>query len=351
MYLNNLKIVNFRKIEKLNLLFNKTNLFIGDNAVGKTSVLEAIYYLAYTKSFKADYKNVVNFNGEFIKLEGNNLKDLLVIDTGSKTKITVDGILVTKKTDYIGSLLVLLYSPTDNVLVKAEPSYKRRFINMTYGLLDNKYLDDLNMYNKILKNRNILLKESKDLILLDIITEDLVKYNEIIKEKRTSFIELINSKIVDIHKTIASQDEELKLEYVTTNNIKEKLDKTREYDLVTGTTNSGIHRDNLKFKINGKDASDFASTGQIRTILLSLNLALLEIIYEAKGTYPLLLLDDCFNEIDKTRIKNFINLLGKKQVQVFITGTDENIINEIEKHDMKVFYMSNGCVTKEENYE
>lgn len=347
--LEELKISNFRIISDLEATFTKKNIFIGDNAQGKTAILEAIYYLAFTKSFRGKSKQALQFEKAFLKIAGKTDEyTLKLIETANDIKLSKNDVVIRKRTNYIGNLLVLLFSPNDLELVSSEPSYKRKFINMTYGLLDNQYLDDLNMYNRLLKERNIILKETKlDFIMLDLLTASLVEYHDKIHQKRKKFIDDINFIIKDIHKSLA--DESLVLEYISEDNLADRLKEKQAYDILTKTTNYGVHRDNIKFYLNGLDANLFASQGQIRTILLSLNLALINYIKESKKKYPILLLDDVFSELDANRIKNLFAYLNE-EIQVFITATDLKQIKDIDFKDTKVFEINDGAIIKETYY-
>ncbi len=357
MYIKKLNITNFRNYNTENLEFNKhANIFIGNNAQGKTSILEAIYVLAFTKSHRvfkdvsfikndAEYAKInslINLNKKDIEL------DIVVSKLGKKAKY--NQIELDKLSEYLGLLNVVIFAPEDLDLVKGNPKTRRKFLDLEIGQISKDYIYNLQNYKKILKQRNDLLKSmqkkvTKDLMLLDVITDQIVDYQTYIMVKRREFIKKIETFSQKHYKTLSSSDDLLNIEYIPSieENIKEEYIAKYQYDIITGTTNIGIHRDELEFFINKHQLKTHGSQGEQRTAVLAIKLALIDFIYLYKKEYPILLLDDVLSELDKIRQNNLLEYISR-DIQTFITTTDLSEIDIQKIDNYQMFHIENGAI-------
>jgi len=357
MYLKTLNITNFRNYNSEKLVFNKhANIFIGNNAQGKTSILEAIYVLAFTKSHRV-FKDVsfIKIDAEYAKINSLiNLNekdielDIVVSKLGKKAKY--NQIELEKLSEYLGLLNVVIFAPEDLDLVKGNPKTRRKFMNLEIGQISKEYIYDLQNYRKVLKQRNDLLKSmqkkaTKDLMLLDVITDQLVDYQTDIMLKRRVFINKIEEFSQKHYKTLSSSEDLLNLEYIPSieKNIKEEYIAKYQYDIITGTTNIGVHRDEIEFYINKHQLKTHGSQGEQRTAVLAIKLALIDFIYLHKKEYPILLLDDVLSELDKVRQNNLLEYISK-DIQTFITTTDLSEIDLKKIDNYQLFHIKNGTI-------
>jgi DNA replication and repair protein RecF len=269
-----------------------------------------------------------------------------LLSDGRKS-ISVNKVKLTKIGDLLGILNVVMFSPEDLKIVKESPGVRRRFLDMEISQLDKKYYNSLVIYNKVLAERNALLKSRRvDRNVLDIYDIKLSHEADYIVKQRLNYIKLLNSYGQPIHHDISSQKENIKFEYQCTfsleRSLKEDLLLKREMDMDRGTTTRGIHRDDFSIKINDMDAKDFGSQGQQRTVVLTLKFASLEIIHKINGEYPVLLLDDVLSELDLSR-KKFI-LKSIENIQTVITCTGVENIEEYLTGNYKLFNVVNGLV-------
>lgn len=359
MQILNLNLINFRNYENLEISFsNKLNIITGNNGSGKTNLIEAIYMLALTKSFRGSTDNVVIKKKENKTIISgtinNNIKtrySLELSSTGKKAIITNKRI--EKLSDYISHINVVLFNPDDLYLIKSTPSVRRKLLNVEISQLDNNYLKDLNNYNSLIKQRNAYLKTmylnnytSKD--YLDILTEKIIDYGEKIYLKRKEFIDKVNLYLPDIFNKITNSSG-YKINYVSDFNdfdkskILENYKKNEEKDIILGKTTIGIHHDDIKFTLNNENLKDFGSEGFQKIAILSFRLAEVKLFYDKKGFYPILILDDLFSEIDNGKINKIIKYLNS-DIQTFITVTD---LDKVEKHlleNSKIFKIDLGKV-------
>ena len=359
MKLNSLEIRQFRNYDAVSLLFSKNvNIFIGDNAQGKTSILEAIYVLALTKSHRVfkdtsfikndtDYAKIHSL----IHLKEKDIElDIVVSKAGKKAKY--NQIELDKLSDYLGYLNVVMFAPEDLDLIKGNPKTRRQFLDLEIGQISKEYLYHLQNYRKIMKQRNDLLKtmqkqQSKDYMLLDVITDQLVEYQIKIQNQRTEFIEKISEFAQKHYQRLSSSEDVLKIVYKPSleTNFKEEYTNKYQYDIITGTTNLGVHRDEIEFTLNDYPVKSHGSQGEQRTAVLAIKLALIDFIYSYKKEYPVLLLDDVLSELDRTRQNNLLRYI-ENGIQVFITSTS---IQEIDLSQMKEYqvYTINQDIIKE----
>lgn len=353
MYLKRIKLVNFRNYQQQEIeLSPNMNLFFGENAQGKTNILEAVFLCAIGKSFRAKKeKELINLEKKqaFVEIEyeksDRSGKIKIILD--DKKNIFLNDIKQSKLSDILGKINMVMFSPDDIEILKSSPAKRRRFLNIMISQLRPHYVHSLNMYQKTLEQRNNYLrqivKENKPEEMLEIWDESLANYAKEIYEYRNEFVGKIKEKISDIHSQITDRQEELKLKYISDcenkENYKEELIKSRKTDIERGYTSKGIHRDDIYFFINKKQVNIYGSQGQNRTVILSLKLAELEIIKDETEEYPILLLDDFMSELDGKRRENFLKNI--ENTQILITCTEEFTICE---KMCKTFQVKNGNV-------
>jgi len=352
--IDSLSLQNFRNYYRYSIEFNKDiNIFIGKNAQGKTNIIEAIYVLSLSKSFRTNHNfQMVSFNEEFCKIQGtifsnDRKKHLEVMIREDYKKASIDSKDILKSSDYVGHLNVIVFIPDDLSLIKGSPSVRRKFIDLELSKISPIYIFHLKKFQYLLKERNTYLrsiqgKNDYDTLYLDVLDEQLAKLQIEIMDKRNDFIALLSKQVQSIYNAISSLGEEIRLEYscfikseVTYQNILDMYQKQRKRDVRYGTTHLGIHKDDITILMNSKEASLFASQGQQRTIVLSIKIALVEVIKNTIGEYPILLLDDVLSELDDHRKTMLLNILDEK-VQTFITttsidGISHSIVDKAKK--------------------
>ncbi len=352
MKINSIDIKNFRCIDHQNLTFDDLNIIVGNNGQGKTSLLESIYLLAFTKSHKTNAeKEVIQTGSDFCKIDASMMIQDMNYHFGlsmtkTKKKVLINNDEQKKLSEYIGHINVVMFSPDDLRIIKGEPSIKRKFIDVELGQTSSIYIKDLLFYRTILKQRNELLKTlevDSDLTYLDVITDQLLEYAKRIIDARQEFIIAINKHINPIHNDLTTDKESLKIVYKTKHkkSLKEELKAKYAYDIITGTTSLGPHRDDLVILVNEEDVSVFGSQGQQRTAVLSLKLGLIQFIYDMLGVYPILLLDDVFSELDAERLNSLVGYI-KPNIQTFITTTDINLIKQDLISKAKLLQVTSG---------
>ncbi len=360
MLIKSLELENFRNYESLAMTFDAgTNILYGDNAQGKTNILEAIYLSATTKSHKGSKdKDIVNFNAEeahirtyVIKDELENRVDMHLRKSKSKG-IAINGQKIKKAAELLGMLNIVFFSPEDLSIIKNGPAERRRFVDMELCQLDSFYLYNLNNYNKIVNQRNKLLKELyfnpglKD--TLSIWDSQLVSYGSKIMERRATFVKQLNEIIYDIHKKLSGGKEELVIRYEPDCRIEDyerELSRGQERDIRLKMTSTGPHRDDFSFMVGDIDIRKFGSQGQQRTAALSLKLSEIELVKKITKDTPLLLLDDVLSELDSNRQNYLLNSIGDIQTIITCTGLEEFVNNRFEIN--KIFKVSNATVTCE----
>ncbi|PRR80360.1 DNA replication and repair protein RecF [Clostridium liquoris] len=361
MYIKYLQLINFRNYNKLSIELDKNvNVFIGDNAQGKTNILESIYYSSVGKSHRTNKdKEMINWNAEsaYIKLYvvKNRLDKKIEIKIFKEGKkgINVNSIKINKISELLGILNVVMFSPEDLKIVKESPSFRRKFLDIELCKLSNKYYYNLVQYNKVLNERNALLRKGgkEFLSIIEIYDKQLSKFGAFIIKEREKYIEKMNEKGVIIHNDITAGAENISFGYLSSikgeNDIESELFnalyKNRKSDFEKKNTSVGPHRDDLSIKINHVDVRNFGSQGQQRTATLTIKFSSLEIIKDITGEYPVLLLDDVLSELDSKRQKYILNSIKNIQTVITCTGL-ENIKNHIEGN-YKIFNVVKGkCI-------
>lgn len=349
-----------RNLLPLELEFNpKINLLLGDNGQGKTNLLEAIYFLATSRSFRTSQEQEIiqlgaagiYLSGEVSAAGGESKVELLYHPPHKEAKI--NGKSLPRLIDLIGHLRVVLFSVEDMAIIKGGPHLRRRFMDIGISQTDPVYLNDLQKYIRILKQRNRLLSEIRDgrgyKDLLDSFDESLVKTGRAIISKRRLMMTQINPMANHIHQEISGRSGELQLEYkprVEEDNFVNYLREKRGEEINRGLSLIGPQRDDLIFTLDGKNARAFASEGETRTIAICLRLASLKYIYEQSGEYPVLLLDDVFSELDEHRKQYLVNSL-QGDIQTFITTADEHILEDLPLANSSIFRVKKGEVLGE----
>ena len=353
MYIKKIKLKNYRNYDEQDIILNNNiNVFFGQNAQGKTNIVESIFLCSLGKSFRTNKeKEMIKFNENNtsveIEYEKKDRTGKINYNIGDKKEIFINDVKIKKLSEILGNLNIVLFSPEDINILKDGPSQRRKFINMLISQIRPKYVYNYNMYLNVLEQRNNYLKHIENNIydenLLDIYDEKLSEYGSIINNYRNEFIKKIKERINNIHKNITEEKEEIKIKYISDCENKDeflnKIKENRIRDIEKGYTTYGIQRDDIYFFINGKKVDVYGSQGQQRTTILSLKLCELEIIKEEINEEPILLLDDFMSELDEKRKNNFLSTM--KDMQIIITCT-EQIINK--KLNMKEFKVEDGKV-------
>lgn len=345
MYIKSIDLENFRNYEHIHIDLEKgVNIFYGENAVGKTNILESIYLCSTTKSHRGSKdKEIIKFNNNeshirllFDKNEIDYQIDMHLRSDKPKG-IAVNGVKLKKAAELLGIMNIILFSPEDLSIIKNGPSDRRKFVDTELCQLDKVYLYNLTNYNKIINQRNNLLKdisfhpELQD--TLDIWDTQLISLGNKIIDRRKRFIDELNKIIFDIHKSLTGGKEEILVKYapnIEIENFEEKLKRNREKDIKYKLTSVGPHRDDFDFYINENDAKKYGSQGQQRTVALSLKLSEIQIIKNITGNTPILLLDDVLSELDSNRQNYLLNSIGDIQTIITCTGLDEFIDSRIQ---------------------
>ena len=357
MIIKSIQLADYRNYDYLTMQFDKgTNILYGDNAQGKTNILEAIFVSATTKSHRGSKdKEIINFDKEeahirtYIEREGVETKVDMHLRKNKSKGIAIDGQKIKKAADLLGLCNVVFFSPEDLGIIKNGPSERRRFVDMELCQLDKFYLYNLNHYNKIINQRNKLLKDmymNPDLKeTLSIWDMQLVSFGSKIIERRYSFVEQLNEIIYDIHKRLSGDREKLTIKYepdVKIDDFEQKLASNKDRDIKSKMTSVGPHRDDFSFLTGNVDIRKYGSQGQQRTAALSLKLSEIELVKKITKDTPILLLDDVLSELDSNRQNYLLNNIGNIQTIITCTGLEEFVNNRFEIN--KVFYIVNGTV-------
>ena len=373
MRIKKLKVENFRNLENLDIEFSEgINIIYGNNAQGKTNIIESIYIFSFGKSFRANKDiELLKFDKEYFlsNIEIMKRDRELEMDFGfdkisNKKMIKVNGVIQKKISDIIGKLNVVVFKPEDIKIVTDSPIIRRKYIDYLISSISKSYLENITKYKKVMEERNNLLKEIKlrlkgsknldetDSNFLDVYDKLLSKLNWEIYNERKRVIEKLNNYIYDIHLKLTENyinNEKLHIKYVS--NVAEdiekmynNLSKSRLNDISKGYTSLGIHRDDYIISINSLDVSIYGSQGQKKSSIISLKLSELKVIEEVIGEKPVLLLDDYMSELDEKRRLKFLDII--EDIQIIITTTHKISIDGKEN---TYFYVDNGKIEREKN--
>lgn len=362
MRIEQLKLINFRNYSNLDIEFNnKLNIIIGNNAQGKTNILEAIYYLSISKSFLSiNDKNVIKHNELYSFIKGkinylNKINNLQISINQNSKKLEINNNEIKRHCDFIGKLKVIIYYPDSLRIIKDGPSNRRKFLNIEISQLYLKYIKLLNEFNVVLKQRNEYLKVMKNgninVDYYNIITDKFISLSVDIYKYRKDFIENINKYIGNIFYYIANTSD-LKIYYdtqidISDNNIKlnlyEKIKSNYDREILYGTSLIGPHRDDFSFKTNETDLLLYGSQGQQKMAVLALKLAEIDVFMDICSEYPVLLLDDLFSELDIDKRNKVISYLNR-DIQTIVTTTDIANIDDKTIKEAYIFKINNGEV-------
>ena len=369
MIISKLNLVGFRNYSNTSVSFGKKmNIFVGDNAQGKTNILEGITILALTKSHRVGVSpNIIQFSKKKCKLSGVVRKDKIIskldieISEDSK-KFFVNKTEIRKVADYISYLNVIIFTQDDLEIVKGSPNVRRNLLNIQLSQISKEYLKNYNEYNKLLKTRNEYLKvlfqnNIADKTYLDIITDKLIEKAILIYQKRKEYIDYINLYIDHNYYSISNEHgisvkyiPNIEIDNFDSETIRKKLKhyfyKYYNKELNYGMTIYGPHRDDFYFEYKGKDLKYFGSQGQQKLAILSFKLSEIPIFKEFCGTEPVLLLDDIFSELDMKKRNKLLKFINSDSIQSIITTTDLKNINKKYLVDSFVFFVKNGTIER-----
>ena len=344
----------------LNLEFDEaTNIFYGDNAQGKTNILEALYLTGTTKSHRGTKdRDMIQFGKDESHLEmiveknGIDYQLDMHLKKNSPKGIAINKMPIRKASELFGIINMVFFSPEDLNIIKNGPAERRRFIDLELSQLDKVYLNDLSNYNKIVNQRNHLLKEiefnKSAFSTLDVWDMQLVHYGERILTRRKVFIEQVNEIVSKIHRKLTGNREELILIYEPSNgniSFEQAIKKNKEKDLRLKSTSVGPHRDDICFMVKDMDIRRFGSQGQQRTAALSLKLSEIELVKKTIKDNPVLLLDDVLSELDKHRQNYLLDSIDDIQTLITCTGVEDFVNHRFSIN--KIFHVQNGQVARE----
>ena len=357
MNLDKLEIKNFRNLKDIKINLSKEiNLLIGNNGQGKTNLLESIFYLSTTKTIRTtNSNNLIRDNELFCKIKTQVLiekrVDLEIIINKEGKILSINNNKINKSSEFIGKINAVLFYPGETEIFDSYPQKRRRLIDIELSKFSNKYLNNISLYNNLLKERNKLLKEEKiNYKLIETISDQMINYQKFVLLQRNDFINKINSYINLYFYKFTKNEKKIVIQYQTIlknveeydNNIKKIYQDSLKKDIFIKNTNIGIHKDDYLFYIDDKLVMNYASQGQKRIILLSFKLALVNYIYDLTNEYPILLLDDVMSELDKNNQKVLFEIIPK-ELQTIITTTHLDIDNK----NINIIEIKNGMIMEE----
>ena len=357
MLIDSLELNNFRNYKSLSLkLRDGVNIFYGDNAQGKTNILDAVYLGCTSKSHKLSKdKDMINFDSSDAHIRINlTRKDMpyridMHLKKNSSKGIAVNGVPIRRSSELFGIANVVIFAPEDLDIIKDGPSERRRFLNMELCQLNKLYVYNLISYSKVINQKNKLLKEyeytKSAADFIDIYNEQLVKFGSEIIRLRRKFTDRIGRETSAVHEELTEGREKLELDYEANTDeerFEAELKRHRDSELRLKMSLVGPHRDDLVFRVNGTDLRNYGSQGQHRTAVLSLKMAEINIVKEITGERPLLLLDDVLSELDRKRQTKMLNTIREGQTLITCTGLDDFVDNRF--HIDKLFLVRDGMV-------
>jgi DNA replication and repair protein RecF len=352
MVLQKLQLTNFRNYNREEIDFRSgTNILFGRNGQGKTNILESLYYLALTKSFRTNSdqnlilttENYFRIEGEFKTEKGRKLSSSIAYSASEGKRLNLNNQKISKFVDYIGTIPLVLLAPSDLGISQGGPHQRRQFIDIMLSQASQLYLHSLLQYRRALKQRNLLLQQNNiDDAVMAAWDQALIQHGTAIIEKRLETIAELDQRVKQFYLKLSGGTDQVKLIYQTSFTLKkeakleeaflEGLNKNAEKDRQSGTTSCGPHRDEILFLINGKPLRWMGSQGEHKTFIIALKMAEYEYLGSNQKSLPLLLFDDIFGELDQNRIKNMIGSLNQIG-QVFITTTSPNFFDKVEEWD------------------
>ncbi len=363
MYLEHLSLINFKNIEQAQLNFIEgVNGLVGDNGAGKSNILDAIYFLSMSKSMlPLTDSQSVRHGSDFFVIDGRYRTSLQRHETISCSYSTQrSGGKVLKRngkeyerlSDHVGLIPVVVVSPYDTALISDSAEERRRFLNLLISQFDVAYLASLIRYNALIVQRNRVLKSGGEESMLQIYDQQLIPHARIIEQRRRETIERMIPLVCSYYELLSGGREEVSLEYrsqVMDEDLQELFFAARQRDIVNGYTTVGTHRDDVNFKINGYQLRKFGSQGQQKSFLVALKLAQYQLVREMKGEYPILLLDDLFDKLDRGRVEQLIRLVaGDDFGQIFISDCNpERLRTTLDRVnvDYGLFDVESGKIT------
>jgi DNA replication and repair protein RecF len=366
MILKKLSILNYKNIQQSEILFSpKINCFFGNNGMGKTNLLDAIYYLSFCKSYMNTLDNQLIYNTEDLCViqgiydyEDREEDIFCAIRRKQRKQFKRNKKEYEKLSEHIGLLPLVMVSPGDAVLIQGGSEERRRFLDLILSQQDKPYLHALIQYNKALQQRNTLLKnQSFDTDLFEVLEMQLEHYGRLIYEKRQELVNKLIPVFNDYYRTICQSAEYVDLRYISqlvSEKLIDMLAQNRERDRILGYTSSGVHKDDIEMKLNNSLIRRTGSQGQNKTYLIALKLAQFAFLSREGQTTPILLLDDIFDKLDTERVEQIIQLVGNPAFgQIFITDTNRKYLDEIlatMHHEYALFKVEQGHIQYKENY-
>lgn len=347
MIIKELRLRNFRNFDNCHISFNPNiNIITGLNGQGKTNLLESLVFLSTTKSHRVNEdQKMIKIGTEFSNIDclfndGIDYRIGAVIHQKGKS-LLINKQYISKTSEFIGLLNVILFSPSDINIFDDSPRIRRKLINLEINKVNKKYIDSLNNYQKLLKERNVTLKSNKiDSVYLNILEDQMINHQIVILKERNKLIKIINKNINLYFQKIIGEDITIEVEYLSCVNYEEenlsKLLKDMyisnfEKDRFTQVTNSGIHRDDLLFKMNGQDVNDYASQGQRRVVVMAFKLSLIDYIKSITNKPPILLLDDVLSELDINKQRNLLSCIDNDIQTIITTSVLSNSLKTLNK--------------------
>jgi DNA replication and repair protein RecF len=368
LHIKHISLKDFRNYEHEEIdLNNGVNIFYGQNAQGKTNIIESIYLLSTGKSHRSQKENeLIRWSKEESKIKINYEKDNIennlevYLKKNQRKNMKHNGVKLNKTGELLGNLITVIFSPDHMKIIKEGPAERRRFVDIILSQVKPGYFYNLSQYVKLVTQRNNLLMQAKSdkkvIDTIEIWDQQLIEYGTKVIKERIEFLKLIESYANEIHKSITNNKEDLKLVYKSSIDYKEQneqnikdtfqkdLDKFRNIDIKRGVTHKGPHRDDILFYINGMEVKTYGSQGQQRTTLLSLKISELKFMNNETDSYPILLLDDVFSELDTERQKFLMKFI--KDIQTFITCTDVEYFKNLNLENYSLFNVKEGKIYK-----
>ena len=359
MKINKLSLINFRNYANINIQFNdRMNIFVGNNAQGKTNILESLVLLSLTKSHRIGVNpNIIMFNKKKAKIKGVVEKDGIISklefdQEEEKKQFYLNNNRVNRIADYISNMTTIVFTPDDLEIIKDSPNVRRNLLNIQLSQISKNYLNTYNQYNKILKNRNEYLKilysnGLADKKYLDVLTDKLIEKAVVIYKLRNDYINKINKYITDRYNLISNIGY-LKVKYLPNINIvlRNTINKNYDREIRNGMTLFGPHRDDFMFLLDDNDLKYFGSQGQQRLAVLAFKLSEIDIFEEYTNTKPILLLDDIFSEFDVKKRNNILKYINNIDIQSVLTTTDIKNINKRYLKNAYIYEVVSGKIER-----